>query len=137
MDTHSQDSTSIVIDYRGNIAQQLSCIWNSLCDSDRYVFHADPGKTECKGQLLKNNDWVGGSLDGAILPGQFADHLDLSSISLLRDTDLPGASLDETDFSEASLFGANSKRLTCSMPTPLRYAQQTLSFMRRSCAKPT
>jgi Pentapeptide repeats (8 copies). len=95
---------------------QNSCIRDPLPDSDRCAVHADPAETEHKREQLEDADSIGGSLDGAILPDPLADSVDFSEISLLRDADLSGASLYNSDLSGTKLSFADL-RLTWKMPT--------------------
>ena len=79
--------------------QQNNCIRNSLPDADRCALHAEPDETEHKTEQLEQKDSVGDSLDGAILPEEYADSVDLTGIHLLRDADLSSADLEYTDLS--------------------------------------
>ncbi|ERG97726.1 MAG: hypothetical protein J07HQX50_01754, partial [Haloquadratum sp. J07HQX50] len=89
------------------VSQQGSCIRDPLSDSDRCAFHAGPDETEHKLQQLRNTGPVGDSLDGAILPGQFADSVEFADISLLRDADLSEAHLEDDNLSEVHLSDAD------------------------------
>lgn len=88
-------------------SQQNSCIRSTLPDADRCAFHADPTETEHKLKQLTNSTLVGNSLDGVILSDQFANEVELSGSSLLREADLSGASLDDADLREANLRNAD------------------------------
>lgn len=87
--------------------QQNCCVRDSLPDTVRCEYHADPEKTEHKLKQLKDNDSTSDSLDGAVLPGEFVDNVNLDNVRLLRDTDLSGADLSGTNLSHANLSNAD------------------------------
>jgi|APHM01.1.fsa_nt_gi Uncharacterized low-complexity proteins len=91
----------------GTVPSRNSCIRKPLSDTDRCGVHADPDATEHKTDRLETTESVGGSLDGALLPGPFADGVEFSDVSLLRDTDLSEADLLGVDLSGAVLRGAD------------------------------
>jgi Uncharacterized low-complexity proteins len=100
--TYSEDPDRIHSDSRAN-----SCVRDPLPDTDRCKVHAEPSDTEHKVDSLKNNPPDGDSLDGAILPHEFATPVKFSRISLLRGADLRGADLSKSSLLRADLRGAD------------------------------
>ena len=84
-----------------------SCVRDPLPDTGLCKVHAAPSETEHKFDRLGHAPPDGDSLDGAILPGEFAVTIGHCEVSLLRGADLSDAFLGGADLSEADLYGAD------------------------------
>ena len=85
------------------LSRATSCVRDPLPDAGRCRVHAHPTESEYKADRLKANPPDGDALDGAILPAEFADTVDFTEISLLRDADLSEATMIGADLKEANL----------------------------------
>ncbi len=95
---------------RSSIASQHYCVRAPVPEAHHCASHASPAGTEHRQESLREIGSVGPVLDRAILLGEYANGLDLTGVTHLRDANFSGVSPQGTDFSGADLTDANLSR---------------------------